>query len=271
MKRLDFNKIKQKRWLLDKNAKIFRIEEAREFVERLGLVSTFTNEHLPSLARAIYNDDLRSRFEIDQRLWDYFHILLTKKWAYYSRILGDHNILVSIRLLPYYIRIYPIPDHHFLYDKGVLSELAKSVMDLLHSKGPFMTRQIREQLGLSSPSEKKKLTQALTELQRRSLICCSGKIPDQHCGWRCGVWSPTDAWVPRRVKVKARAVNEEEARRKLVEKYVYSTTRTTIPAIARFFNWPWTEVQRIIISMIDRELISSYNHQGEEYLFKGNL
>ena len=48
MKRLDFNKIKQKRWLLDKNAKIFRIEEAREFVERLGLVSTFTNEHLPA-------------------------------------------------------------------------------------------------------------------------------------------------------------------------------------------------------------------------------
>jgi hypothetical protein len=52
---------------------------------------------------------------------------------------------------------------------------------------------------------------------------------------------------------------------------VYSTARTTPKAIAHFFNWPLVDTKRIVRAMIDRELVSSYNHQGEEYLFKGNL
>ena len=271
MKRLDLRKIKRKRWLLDSQAKIFRVEEAREFIERLGLVSPLTNEHLPSLAKAIYTEDLRSRFEADQRLWDFVHILVTKKWVYYGRLLGDHNILLSVKLLPYYVRLYPTPDYHLLFQQKQLSNMAKSVMDLLQSKGPLMTHQIRSGLGVSSIPAKRRLTRALIELQRKSLLCCSGKVEQDSCRWRFGVWAPVEKWIPRKVRLKARMLSAEEAKRKLVEKYVYTTTRTTPKAIARFFNWPLVDTQRIVRAMIDRELVSSYNHQGEEYLFKGNL
>jgi len=263
--------IKRKRWLLDRNTKIFRVEEAREFIERLGLVSTLRNEHLPSLAKAIYTEDLSSRFEADQRLWDFVHILITKKWAYYGRIRGDRNALLSIKLLPSYIHVYPIPDYIRLYEQKILSKTAKSVMDVLNDHGPLMTNQIRVYLTIESRDEKRKLTQALVELQRKTLICCSGKIAQHRCRWRFGVWAPTEKWLPKRVKSKARLLSDDEAKRKLIEKYIYTTARTTLKAISRFFNWPLLEVRRIVSSMIDKELVSSYNHQGEEYFFKGNL
>lgn len=271
MRRLDLRKIRRKRWLLDRNTKIFRVEEAKEFIERLGLVSALTNEPLPSLANAIYTEDLRSRFEADQRLWDFVHILITKKWAYYGRILGDHNTLLSIKLLPYYIRLYPTPDYGLLFQQKQLTNMANSIMDLLHSKGPLMTHQIRNELGIFSSPGKRRLTRSLIELQRKSLICCSGKVAQDKCRWRFGLWASTEKWLPRKVRLKARMLSDEEAKRKLIEKYVYTTTRTTPKAIARFFGWPSLEVERTVRSMIDRELVSSYNHQGEEYLFKGNL
>ena len=271
MRKLDLRKIRKKRWLLDRNIKIFRIEEAKEFIERLGVVAALTNEHLPSLAKAIYTEDLKSRFEADQRLWDFVHILISKKWAYYGRILGGHNVLLSVKLLPYYIRVYPIPDYNLLFEQKLLSTMAKSIMDLLCSKGPLMTSQIRNELGISSSVDKRSLTRSLTELQRKSLLCCSGKIAQHKCRWRFGLWAPTDKWLPRKVKFKAGMLSDEEAKRKLVEKYVYATTRTTARLIGCFFNWPLVEVEHIVRWMIDRELVSSYNHQGEEYLFKGNL
>jgi hypothetical protein len=271
MKSLDLRKIRRKRWLLDPNAKIFRVEEAREFIERLGLVSPLTNEQLPSLAKAIYTEDLRSRFEADQRLWDFVHILVTKKWVYYGRILGDRNTLLSVKLLPYYIRLYPTLDYNLLFEQKQLSRTAKSIMDLLQNKGPLMTNQIRGMLGISSLPGKQRLTRGLIELQRKSLICCSGKVEQDKCRWRFGVWAPVEKWIPRKVRLRARMLNSEEARRRLVEKYVYTTTRTTTKAIARFFNWPLADAERTVRAMIDRELVSSYNHQGEEYLFKGNL
>ena len=271
MNSLDLKKIRRRRWLLDKHTKIFRVEEAKEFIERLGFVAAFANKQLPSLAKAIYTDDLKSQFETAQRLWDFVHVLVSKKWVYYGRIFSDHNALLSVKLLPYYIRLFPPPDYELLHEQRLLSDTAKSVMDLLHRKGPLMTHQIREELRMDSASAKKRLTRSLIELQRKSLICCSGKIAQHSCRWRFGVWAPTTRWLPSKVKLRARMLDDEEAKRKLIEKYVYTTTRTTAGRIGRFFGWPVNEVERTVRSMIDRELVSSYNQQGEEYLFKGNL
>jgi len=271
MRRISIESIKHRRWLLDRSAKIFGVEEARDFIERLGFVSTVTNEHLPSLAKAIYTEDLRARFEADQRLWDFVHILVTKKWVYYGYIPAGHYTLVSMKMLPDLLRLFPTPDYRALYKEGRLTETAKAMMDLLKDHGPLMTREIRDRLRALGHPDKKKLNQALIELQRKSLICCSGRITQPKCRWRFGLWSTTDMWVPGKVKKKATMLGAEEARRRLVEKYIYATARTTSKGIARFFNWPLSEVESIVSSMIDKELVSSYNQKGEQYLFKGNL
>ncbi len=263
--------IRSKRWLLDKSTKIFRIEEAKEFVERLGFVSALSNGHLPTLARAIYTEDLPSRFLAEQRVWDFLHVLITKKWVYYGRMLGPNNTIVSMKLLPSFIRLYPIPDYRELHEQRMLSETAKTVMDLLSEQGPLMTHEIRNKLGVSSVLSKAKLRQVLLELQRRLLICCAGKIAQNNCGWRFGVWARADKWVPQKVMTKARLLSETEAKRRIIEKFIYTTTRTTPNTIARFFDLPLKEVRELVLSMIDKELVSSYNLQGEEYLFKGNL
>jgi hypothetical protein len=271
MKRMSLRTIKNKRWLLDKSTKIFRIEEAKEFIERLGFVSALSNGHLPTLARAIYTEDLPSKFLAEQRVWDFLHVLITKKWVYYGRMLGPNNTIVSMKLLPSFIRLYPIPDYRDLHEQRVLGEVARSVMDLLSEQGPLMTHEIRNKLDASSALTKGKLRQVLLELQRRLLICCAGKIARSNCRWHFGVWAPAATWVPNKVKARANLLSTAEAKRRIIEKFIYTTGRTTSKTIARFFNLPLKEVRELVSSMIDKELVSSYNLQGEEYLFKGNL
>jgi hypothetical protein len=263
--------IKKKRWLLGKNTKIFRVEEAKDFVRRLGMLSAISNERLPSLANAIYTGDLRSGFEAGQRLWDFVHILIVKKWAYYGRLMLDHNMIVSMEMLPSFLRLYPPPDYGYLYEQGNLSEMGKSVMDLMEHSGPLMTSQIRSCLGVSSQRSRQRLAGTMRELQRRRLICCVGKIVQRKCRWRFSIWAPFKSWIPQDVRRRAQLLSDDEARRKLMEKYIYTAIRTTPCDIARFFSWPLNEVRSILSMMIDKELVSSYNHQGEEYLFRGNL
>ncbi|UCG30472.1 MAG: winged helix DNA-binding domain-containing protein [candidate division WOR-3 bacterium] len=271
MRRISLKTIEKKRWLLDKNIKIFRVEEAREFVERLGLVSALSNGVLPSLQRAIYTDDLRSRFEADQRLWDFIHVLINRKWAFYGRVLGGQNTVISMKLLPSFLRVYPIPDYRKMHEKGMLSNMARSVMDLLMKHGPLMTHEIRDRMGIGSQAKKRQSNQALVELQRKQLVCCAGKIAFNKYRWRFALWSATEQWLPEETKVRARMLSSDEAKRKLIEKYIYAMTKTTAKKITQFFNMSLNEVNRIVCSMIDKELVSSYNHKGETYLFKGNL
>lgn len=271
MKRISLKTIERKRWLLDKNIKIFRVDEAREFVDRLGFVSALSNGLLPSLQRAIYTDDLPSRFEVDQRLWDFVHVLIDRKWAFYGRVLGGHNILISMKLLPSFIRVFPVPDYRSMHEQGMLSSMASSLMDLLIKHGPLMTHEIRDRLGVVSPAAKKKSARVLVELQRKRLICCAGKIAYSKYRWRFALWSATEQWLPEETKVRARILKSEEAVRKLIEKYIYAMTKTTARKISKFFGLPLGEVNRSVSSMIDKELVSFYNHKGETYLFKGNL
>jgi hypothetical protein len=186
-------------------------------------------------------------------------------------MLGPNNTIVSMELLPSLIRLNPIPDYRDLYEQSVLSEMAKSVMDLLNEQGPLMTHEIKHKLGFSSASKKGKLRQVLLELQRRLLICCAGKVARHNCRWRFGVWAPAAEWVPQKVKARAKLLSTAEAKCRIIEKFIYTSARTTPKTIARFFNLPLKEVREIVSSMIDKELVSSYNLQGEEYLFKGNL
>jgi hypothetical protein len=270
MKRISLKFIEKKRWLLDKNKKIFCVKEAKEFVERLGLVSVSCNGRLPCLLKAIYTDDLLNQFEADQRLWDFIHVLISEKCVYYGRILGGNNTMISMKLLPSLLQLIPIPDYRNLHGHGSLSRTEKEVMHTLDANGPLMTHELRDRLGMRSEPAKKRFGRVMVDLERKMLICCAGKIHSRW-GWRSGLWTTAEKWIPQDVLARARVLSEEEARRKLIEKYVYATTRTTTRAIAQFFKWPMAEVVRTVSSLIDREMVSSYNHKGETYLFKGNL
>ncbi|UCF71133.1 MAG: winged helix DNA-binding domain-containing protein [candidate division WOR-3 bacterium] len=270
MKKISLKMIEKKRWLLDKNKKIFCVTEAKEFVDRLGLISVFCNGRLPCLLKAIYTDDLVNRFEADNRLWGFVHVLISEKWAYYGRILGGNNIIISMKLLPSLLQIMPISDYRSLYVEGSLSAVEKEIMDTLDAGGPLMADEIRRKMGIGSQPAKKRFNRALEGLQRKMLICCAGKIQSRW-RWHSGLWATTEKWIPRDVTARARVLSEEEARRSLIEKYIYATARTTSRSIARFFKWPIRDVVRIVSSLIDKEMVSSYNHKGETYFFKGNL
>lgn len=270
MRSISLKLIEKKRRLLDKKEKIFRVAEAKDFVERLGIVTVFCDGRLPCLLKAIYTADLLNRFEADQRLWDFVHVLIVEKWIYYGRILGDRNTIISMKLLPSLMHLNSIPDYNNLCDQKSLRQTEETVLETLDAHGPLMTREIRSKLGIASTTARKKLTAAMVDLQRKLLICCAGKIHSRG-GWHSDLWATTEKWIPRDVVTRASLISDEEARKRLTEKYIYATTRTTTRAIARFFKWPIGDAVRTVSSLIDKEMVSSYNHKGETYLFKGNL
>lgn len=250
---------------------MLRIEEAQHFAERLGIVSVFSDKMVPSLATAIYTNDLPNQFEANQRVWDFAHSLMSEKKIYYGRLLKPRNTLISMKLLPCFIKAYTIPDYRKLYRAGVLSKIAKSIMELLIESQPLMTIQIKERLRFFKKMHKKALENALKELQENFLICCSGKIAHCKCRWRFSLWAPTLKWIPDTVQSKAEQLNREVAMCRIIEKFVYTTVLTNERTIAQFFAWPLNEVRTVVKSMLKKGLISyRYSRKGLS-LFKGNL
>ena len=250
---------------------MLRIEEAQHFAQRLGIVSVFSDKIVPSLATAIYTNDLPNQFEADQRVWDFAHSLMSEKKVYYGRLLKFRNTVISMKLLPCFVKINTIPDYKELYREGSLSKIAKSIMELLVKSEPLMTIQIKGRLRTYKKMHKKALENALKELQENFLICCSGKIAHCKCRWRFSLWTRTPKWIPDAVKSKAQQLSRKVAMRKIIEKFVYTTVLTSERTIARFFAWPLNEVKTVVKSMVEKELISYYYSKKELLLFKKNL
>ncbi|UCG93023.1 MAG: hypothetical protein JSV97_04775 [candidate division WOR-3 bacterium] len=271
MKKINVREIKRKRWLLSENLQILRIEEAQCFVQRMGIVSIFSDKILPSLASAIYTNELPTQFEADQRVWDFAHALMSEKKSYYGRLLKSRNVLISIKLLPYFLRLWPIPDYKRLYRSGRLSTTAASIMELLLDSKPLMTIQIKDRLKYLKKSSKKIFERALKELQENFLICCAGKIAHCKCRWRFSLWSSTQDWIPQGVQSRAHALSQAEAMDTLIEKFVYTTIKTDEKAIVRFFKWPLDEVRTRIELLIEKGRILRYHYGRETFLFKDDM
>jgi hypothetical protein len=271
MKKINVREIKRKRWLLSENLQILRIEEARCFVQRMGIVSIFSDKILPSLATAIYTNELPTQFEADQRVWDFAHSLMSGKKSYYGRLLKSRNVLISTKLLPCFLRLTPIPDYKRLHQAGRLSTTATSIMELLLDSKPLTTVQIKDRLQNLKKSSKKIFERALKELQENFLICCAGKVAHCKCRWRFSLWSPTQNWIPQGVRSRAQACSRAEAMSTLIEKFVYTTIKIDEKKIARFFKWPLDEVRSRVESLIEKGRILHYHYGRETFLFKDDM
>ncbi len=271
MKKINVREVRRKRWLLSENLQILRIDEAQCFVQRMGIVSIFSDKILPSLATAIYTNELPTQFEADQRVWDFAHSLMSEKKSYYGRLLKYRNVLISMKLLPYFLSLRPIPDYKRLYQSGRLSKAATSIMELLLDSKPLMTIQIKDRLQNLKKSSKKVFERALKELQENFLICCAGKIAHCKCRWRFSLWSPTQNWIPQGVQSRAQACSKTDAMNMLIEKFVYTTIKSDEKTIARFFKWPLDEVRNRVESLIEKGTILRYHYGRKTFLFKDDM
>jgi hypothetical protein len=260
--------IRKRRWLLAEDFKMLRIAEAQHFVDRLGIASVFSDKLLPSLATAVYRDDLPNPFESNQRVWDFVHSLISHKAVYYGRFLKSRNTLISMKLLPCFLKLYPIPHYKSQYQRGSLSKMAKSIMDLLYKVSPLTTIEIKDRIRISKRRQNILLKNALKELQEKFLICCTGKVAQCKCRWRFSLWVPTHIWIPDIIKHEAMFLKRNNAMAKIINKFVYSVILTNEKTIAQFFRWPMNKVETVVKSMINKRLISYYNSNGKSYLFK---
>lgn len=271
MKTINVREIKRKRWLLSENLQILRIEEAQCFMQRLGIVSIFSNKLLPSLAMAIYTNELSNQLKANQRVWDFAHALMSTKKTYYGRLLKSRNSLISMKLLPCFLNLKSIPDYKQLYRERHLSTTAKSIMELLLNSGPLMTIQIKDYLKNFQKRNTGIFERALKQLQEHFLICCSGKIAHCRCGWRFNLWSPTQTWIPQGVQSRARTLTHAEAMSNIIEKFVYTTIKTDEKTIARFFKWPLNEVRLRVESLIEKGTILYYHYGNKSFLFTHDM
>ncbi len=271
MKRLTIRELKKIRWAISRQLKMLRSEDVQRFVGELGFVTVSVNKMFPSLAGAIYSSDLASKFEIEQRLWDFAHLLISNKKAFYGKLFKSRPMLTSMDLLPAILRLHPIPDYKKLYNVGRLTGLGTAIIDLLFRAGPLMTIELKHRLKIHNRRQRDSFENEMARLQQELLICCIGKIAHCKCRWRFKIWALTSNWLPQQIKSKAKRLNREEAMRNLIDKFIYSTIQTDTKAIARFFNWPMPDTAEVVETMQKRGLIEIVNANGKVKIIKRGI
>ncbi len=251
--------VKKKRWRLSRNLKIRDSAAALDFVDDLGFVAVVSDRVLPSFYDAVYQSDEvylhRYNSERVERMWELTHSLASEKRVYYGKLLAKKNLLISMKLFPDILRLYPIPDYNELYWEGNLRKVGKDVINLLSSEGPRSTPEIQTLLGLHQKDEKRELQSVLVELQSQALICCTGTEMRGSAKWGSTVWDTMERWVPEEFRVRASHLSEMEARVHLVERFIYAAIQTSSATIRKYLGWPKKQVAETVDYLADSGIV----------------
>lgn len=250
--------IKRKRWKLSKDLKIKDTADALQFVDDLGFVAVVSDKVLPSFYDAVFQSDEiyvhRFNAERVERMWNLTHDLAAEKLIYYGKLIGKKNLLISMKLFPNVLLLYPVPDYNELYWAGNLRKMGKDVMDLLFKEGPCSTPEIQTMLGLGK-NEKRELQRVLVDLQRQALICCAGTEVKGRAKWGSTIWDAMERWIPEETKMRASSIPERKARIHLVDKFVYAAIQTNSNIIRKYFGWPQSQVAEVVNHLVEASIL----------------
>lgn len=234
-------------------------EEAAQFVDDVGFCFLFPvrGTEAPTLWEAV-NGASRPLWphHTDRELsltWEWKDSLPARKRVVYGKFLKQKPTLISLDLFACFFALseYPAPDDWRLrYEDGKLSEDARRVYEALVSHGPLPTSILRRQAGLARRESAAHFDRALNELQRDLLIVKSG-ISDANRWHYCYVYETVSRWLPDEV-ARGQAMPSSRAKQAIAARYVETAVATTADRIARLFEWPDAEVERVVGALIGK-------------------
>ena len=228
-------------------------QEAVEFVNERGFVYFWpiTGVTLPSLWSAVAGDRPVADAHDDPGhiTWGWKDERLGGKDWYYAKVLRKKATMISFEIAPYFYALtenYGAPEEDYLtlYEQGRLTQESKTVYEALLDEGPLDTVALRRVAHMSSPSSEGRFNRAITDLQADFKV-----VPVAVT--QAGAWHYAFAYdiVARHypdLPEQAHAIQENQARQKLAERYLRSVGAAQIRDLTRLFGWRLAEAEQAV-------------------------
>jgi hypothetical protein len=147
------------------------------FIEEVGFCAAFTaGIGVPCLREAIEGirePPLPEHIQHDRAIimtWNIKDALPAKKLVYYGKALGGRPSFIARGLLAPFLRLRAEPrGYRALYERGMLSQCAKLVMEALARRGAAETKALKLSAGYAQPKMRGEFDRAMKELQEKFL------------------------------------------------------------------------------------------------------
>ena len=182
--------------------------------------------------------------------------LPARREVYYGKLLKGHPVLVALDLFPaFYARVRGTQrstDYLTEYRAGRLTQTARRLLDALADERPQYTRSLRARAFMLEPAKTREFERAMAELQQGLWVVKTEERYEPSFSYR---WDLVDAWLPDAV-AEGRRLSRRAALERLLRRYLEAAVFARIPALARLFGAPVTEVVEGIAALVrSREVL----------------
>ncbi len=245
--------------------RIKTVEQAIEYVNDRGFIAFWPIKDilLPSLWGAVAGDRPVPDEHDDPGhvTWGWKDSMLGKKVWYYARLIRKRNTFISLDLAPYFYALsenYGAPEEDYLdqYHRGSLTLEAKLVYEALLKEGPLDTISLRKKAHLTSAESNTRFNRAMNELMVDFKI-----LPIGVCDAGAWHYAYVHDLVARHfpdIPEKARFIQEQDARSKIIETYLNSTGAVQVKDMLKVFGWGTDQINQVINKLEDRQIVASH-------------
>jgi hypothetical protein len=217
---------------------------AVEFINDVGFCFAFKAQN--SEAPCLWHASCGERYPVFPRhthhdphisfVWKMKDILPAERKVYYGKLLKGRPTLVSLEYLPYFYvlsgRKGTAMEYLDEFRAGTLSPVAKTIVEALSDSSPQVTKGLKLACGLTAKSRRKEFDAAIAELQKGMFIVKVAEHDDPF----------TFEWdlVSRRFRKEvsfARKISEDQARKRLLQRYFRNQLLGTTASIKLLFGW----------------------------------
>ena len=256
------NEYPTKTFSIEKKYRLTTKEEAIQFANKRGFIFFWPikNIVLPSLWTAIAgNRPVADQHDDPGHVsWSWKDSLLGSQHWYYAKVLRKRSTIISLEVAPYFYALSenygsPEEDYLTLYERGHMTQEAKTVYKILLEQGSMDTIALRRASHMTSKESDSRFSRALTYLQAEFKIVPVGVT--RSGGWRYAfAYDLVSRHYPDLLE-SARHIQEQEARERLTEIYLQSVGAAQFQDVKKVFQWSVDHTIRAINGLENRGLI----------------
>jgi len=242
--------------------RIRTLDQAVDFAIERGFIYFWpiTGVRLPNLWMAVAGDRPVADAHDDPGhvTWGWKDSLLGSDRWYYAKMLRKKATMISFDLVPYFYALsenYGSPEDDYLtiYEQGRMTLEAKTVYETILEKGPLDTVALRRLTHMSSPNSESRFNRAMTDLQAGFKILPIGVT--QSGAWHYAFLYDLVARHYPDIPDLAHAIQEVDARVKLIEVFFRSLGAAQLRDVTRLFGWRLGEAEKALESLVQRGIL----------------
>ena len=256
------NEYRDNTFCIAKKYRLTTKEGAIQFANQRGFIFFWPIKNIvfPSLWTAVAGD----RPVADQHddpghvTWGWKDSLLGSQHWYYAKVLRKRSTIISLEVAPFFYALsenYGSPEEDYLtqYERGHMTQEAKTVYKILLEQGAMDTIALRRASHMTSKESDSRFNRALTHLQADFKI-----VPvsvTRSGGWRYAFAYDLVSRHRPDLLERARHIQKQHARERLTELYFQSVGAAQFQDVKKVFQWPVAHTSRAILDLENRGII----------------